>query len=181
MRSINQLSLSRKRFLFAVHRTRFFIKGNSNFPSTRIVEFAPSERHFTIGSGRALKFDAWRAAAFTFPYKTRIAQFPAEARIISVSNKIQRQTLAGNARFLLIPRRRHPPPFRSFFAFSFLLQIQFSVASLHHTPLLFSSTLPLAALLVPHSSASETLREITLNIYFRDDCSRRHDGINIIM
>lgn len=31
------------------------------------------------------------------------------------------------------------------------------------------------------SALFETLREITLNIYFRDDCSRRYDGINIIM
>jgi len=45
-------------------------------------------------------------------------------------------------------RRRHPPPPRFFHALSFLLQIQFSVASLHH-PLPF---LLFRSLLVPHSS-----------------------------
>lgn len=74
------------------------------------------------------------------------------------------------------PRRRHPPAVPLLpRAPLLLLQIQFSVASLHH-PLL----------LLPPSRASrsalfETLREITLNIYFWDDCSRRYDGINIIM
>lgn len=109
----------------------------------RIVE--PVERRFTIDFEGALKFDAWRAAAFTFPYKTRIAQFPAEARIISVSNKIQRQTLAPthahtrtytHTQGMLVfssPRRCHPPP-PFILPPSFLLQIQFSVASLHHTP-----------------------------------------------
>lgn len=81
------------------------------------------------------------------------------------------------------PRRRHPPaaprraaPSRFFHALPFLLQIQFSVASLHH-PLLH----PPPTYRASRSALFETLREITLNIYFRDDCSRRYDGINIIM
>lgn len=77
------------------------------------------------------------AAAFTFPYKTRIAQFPTEARIISVSNKIQRQTLAGNARFLLTPKAPFFPLLPR--ALSLPLQIQFSVATLHHNSLLPSA------------------------------------------
>lgn len=107
--SINKIIAFLKQFLFfsATHSVLYII-GNSNFPTTRIVE-SPERRFDSEG---ALKFDAWRSAAFTFPYKTRIAQFPAEARIISVSNKIQRQTLAGNARFLLTPKAppsaRHP-------------------------------------------------------------------------
>lgn len=169
--SMNKIIAFLKQFLFfsATHSVLYII-GNSNFPTTRIVE-SPERRFDSEG---ALKFDAWRSAAFTFPYKTRIAQFPAEARIISVSNKIQRQTLAGNARFLLTPKA--PPSARQsrfFLTLSFLLQIQFSVASLHHNPH--------PAPLILHSSAGETLREITLNIYLRDDCSRRYDGINIIM
>lgn len=88
-----------KQFLFfSATRSGLYVIGNSNFPTTRIVE------SLELDSEGALKFDAWRSAAFTFPYKTRIAQFPAEARIISVSNKIQRQTLAGNARFLFTPK-----------------------------------------------------------------------------
>lgn len=144
--------------------------GNLNFPTTRIVESLQRR----LDSEGALKFDAWRSAAFTFPYKTRIAQFPAEARIISVSNKIQRQTLAGNARFLLHPegatlRPLHPASSsRSRFC------------SRSNSRSLLFITIP-AAPLILHSSAGETLREITLNIYLRDDCSRRYDGINIIM
>jgi len=130
-------------FYFPTRHTWSFIKGNSNFPTTRIVE-PPGTVASTIDSEGALKFDAWRAAAFTFPYKTRIAQFPAEARIISVSNKIQRQTLAGNARFLLTPEGatlRRPP----------LLPCAPVSAP---DPILFiiPLSLPLTALLVPHSS-----------------------------
>ena len=130
-------------FYFPTRHTWSFIKGNSNFPTTRIVE-PPGTVASTIDSEGALKFDAWRAAAFTFPYKTRIAQFPAEARIISVSNKIQRQTLAGNARFLLTTEGAtlcRPP----------LLPCAPVSAP---DPILFiiPLSLPLTALLVPHSS-----------------------------
>lgn len=103
--SLNKIIAFLKQFLFfSATRSVLYIIGNSNFPTTRIVE------SLELDSEGALKFDAWRSAAFTFPYKTRIAQFPAEARIISVSNKIQRQTLAGNARFLLTPKAPPSPP-----------------------------------------------------------------------
>jgi len=167
---MNKILTYPKRLLFSNATHLVLIKGNSNFPTTRIVEPPEPSLHHR----RALKFDAWRAAAFTFSYKTRIAQFPAEARIISVSNKIQRQTLAGNARFLLIPKA--PPS-----AAPLLPRALVSAPD----PILgrfSSSSPPLPPLpLASRSALFETLREITLNIYFRDDCSRRYDGINIIM
>lgn len=95
---------------------------------------------------------------------------------------------SGNARFLLSLslslRRCHPPPASHFCSRSnsrsllFIIPSSSSISS-PLAPCTLSS--PLTALLVPHSSAGETLREITLNIYLRDDCSRRADGINIIM
>lgn len=59
----------------------------------------------------------------------------------------------------------------------FLFQIQFSAAATLRFSLLRGGFIVLPTLPPnkPHSSPTETLREITLNIYFRDDCSRRYD------
>jgi len=138
-----ELSRSHSDFYLLFTKTWSFIKENSNFSSTRIV--ASFERHFTIDFEKALKFDAWRAATFTFPYKTRIAQFPVEARIISVSNKIQRQTLAGNARFLLTPEGLTLRRFVSSSRFRFCSRSNSRSLLFITSPPPFPSTLPLAS------------------------------------
>lgn len=140
------------------------------------------------------------------------------ARIISVSNKIQRQTLAGNARFLLhppslpptlllsiaVPRCRYSSSFSSSSSRRLLFSSTRSRSNSRSLLLLIAPSSPLPptnppalpspsahrfldarsgalSRFFPRSSAGETLHEITLNIYLRDDCSRRTDGINIIM